>query len=408
MAVFQLLAGLVAAPICGVVIDRCRRRPLLIVADLTRALVIAAVPIAAHLGRLSFGVLWAVGALNAAATVLFNGAYSAYSVRLVGREHIVRANALLAATVSGTEIAGFAAAGWIIEWVGDVNAEWIDAASFVASALCLSAIVRPDLDIAPRRGRRLVRAWPPSLVGPRYVWRNPVLRAIVGTDALFDMAVTMQSISYLLYLVGDVGYPSGRLGTVFAVGGVMSLLGARWVDRAERKRRLGRALAISGFVRTVGMIFMPAASNTGAVSTALLVGNQVVTDPAWMLHEVATASIRQANTPDEIAGRVASTRQVLGSIGRLAGAGTAAVIGSWFGARAVLWSSAAVCLVASIGIAVSATARLKTAAPDDAPRSDDVTGSVEQSEVEPSPDPLAGELRGAAVAGLGEVKRADQ
>jgi predicted MFS family arabinose efflux permease len=362
LAVFELAAGLVAAPIAGVVIDRCRRRPLLITADLIRAIAIAAVPVIAHMGRLSFGVLWVVGAVDAAATVLFNGAYSAYSVRLVGRDHIVRANALLAATVSGSEIAGFAAAGWIVQWVGDVNAEWIDAASFAASAVCILAIVRPEIDIAPRRGRRLVRAWP-SLVGPRFVWRNAVLRSIVATDAMFDMAVTMVSTSYLIYLAGHIGFRSGTLGTIFAVGGVTSLLGARWVDRAERRHRLGRALAISGFVRTAGMALMPMAFNTGATSTALLVGNQVVTDPAWMLHEVAEASIRQANTPDAIAGRVASTRQVIGSIGRLAGAGATAYIGSRFGARAVLWSAVAVCLVASTAIAMSAAARLTTAAP---------------------------------------------
>jgi predicted MFS family arabinose efflux permease len=374
LAVVELVAGLVAAPVAGVVIDRCRRRPLLIAADLIRAMVIAVVPVMAHLGRLSFGVLWVVGAIDAAATILFNGAYSAYTVRLVGRDHIVRANALLAATVSGSEIAGFAAAGWIVGWVGEVNAEWIDAASFLASALCVLAILRPDIDIAPRRGRRLVRAWP-SFVGPRFVWSNPILRSVVATDALFDMAVTMQSISYLLYLVGRVGYRSGTLGTIFAVGGVMSLFGARWVDRAERRGRLGRALAMSGFVRTIGMVLMPTASNTGRASTALLVGNQVVTDPAWMLYEVAEASIRQANTPDEIAGRVASTRQVLGSFGRLAGAGATALIGGRYGARAVLWSSAGVCLVASVGIAMSAAARLTTAtsAGDDVEAPDQTT-----------------------------------
>jgi MFS family permease len=360
LALFEIVAGLIAAPIAGVVIDRCRRRPLLIAADFARAGALAIVPVAAHIGHLSFAVLWVVGAITAASTVLFNGAYSAYSVRLVGREHIVRANAILAVTVAGTEIAGFAASGWIVAWVGEVNAQWIDAGSFVASALCVLAIVRRDIDVAPKRGRKLVRAWP-SLVGPRFVWASPVLRSIVATDALFTMAVTMVSISYLLYLAGDLGYRSGTLGTIFAVGGVMSLVGAKWVDRSERRGGLGRALAISGFVRTVGMAFMPAAFNVSATSTALLIGNQVVTDPAWMLHEIAVASIRQAHTPDEIAGRVASTRQFLGSLGRLAGAGATALIGGYFGPRAVLWSAVGVAFVASLGLALSAAARVSGA-----------------------------------------------
>jgi predicted MFS family arabinose efflux permease len=357
LATFQIVAGLLAAPVAGVVVDRFRRRPLLICADLTRAAILASIPLIAATDHLSFGVLWVVGAVNAASTVLFNNAYLAYMVRLVGREHIVRANALLATTLSGSEIVGFAVAGWIVEWVGEVNAQWIDAASFVASAVCILAIARPDIDTAPRRGRHLIRTTP-SLAGPRFVWANPVVRAIVATNAIFDMAVTMVSVSYLLYLVDDVGYRPGTLGTIFAVGGVTSLIGAKWVDRAEQQGRLGRALAASGFMRTIGMALMPAAFNTGAVSTALLVGNQVVTDPAWMLHEIAEGSIRQASTPDDIAGRVASTRQFLGSVGRLAGAGATAVVGAAFGARAVLWSAVGMCLVASIGIACSAAARV--------------------------------------------------
>jgi predicted MFS family arabinose efflux permease len=357
LATFQIVAGLLAAPFAGVVVDRCRRRPLLIMADVARALALMAIPVLAHSGRLSFGVLWVVGAINAAASVLFNNAYLAYMVRLVGRAHVVRANAVVASTVSGAEIVGFAIAGWIVEWVGETNAQWIDAGSFIASALCVTAIVRPGIDLAPKRGRKLLRTMP-SLAGPRVVWADPVLRAIIATNAMFDMAVTMVGVSYLLYLVEDVGYRPGMLGTIFAVGGVTSLIGARWVDRAERRGQLGRALATSGFVRTVGMAFMPAAFDTSRASTALLVGNQIVTDPAWMLHEIAETSIRQANTPDDVAGRVTSTRQVVGSLGRLAGAGAAAAIGSHFGARAVLWAAVGMCLVASIGIALSAAARV--------------------------------------------------
>ncbi len=360
LATFQIVAGLVAAPFAGVLVDRFRRRPLLIAADITRALVLASLPVIDRAGWLSFGALWFVGAVNAAASVLFNSAYQAYTVRLVGRSQIVRANSLVSATVSGAEILGFAVAGWVVEWLGEVNTQWVDATSFVASALCLASIRRPGVDTAPQRGRPLV-AGRPSLVGPRVVWRNPVLRSVVATNALFDTAVTMTGVSYLLYLTGDLGYRPGTLGTIFAIGGITSLIGARIADRAEHHHRLGRVLAVSGFVRTAGMAFMPGAFDTSRTSTALLVGNQVVTDPAWMLHGIAETSIRQAHTPDEVAGRVASTRHFFGSIGRLVGAGLAAIIGQQFGPRAVLWTAVGICFMASFGLATSAAARLSAA-----------------------------------------------
>ncbi|MBA3415192.1 MAG: MFS transporter [Chloroflexia bacterium] len=52
----DLLFGLIA----GVWVDRVRRRPILIVTDLGRALLLAVIPAAAFLGMLSMPLLWLV------------------------------------------------------------------------------------------------------------------------------------------------------------------------------------------------------------------------------------------------------------------------------------------------------------------------------------------------------------
>lgn len=363
LATVQLVAAAAAAPVAGVVVDRLRRRPLLIAADLVRAAALLVVPVAAWSGWLSMVVLGCVGVVTSAGNVLFNAAYGAHLPRLVGREYLVRANATIAATVSVAEIAGFAAAGWLVQLLGAPNAQFVDAASFVASALCIVSIGVPEPARTPRGvGLRRGPSRDEVTAGFRFAAHEPVVRALLGTTYLYDASTAMIGVSYLLYLSGEVGFGDGLLGSIFAIGGVASLLGARWADRAERTSRVGRALAVAGAVRTVGVAAMPAAATTGGVGVGLLVANQVITDPAWMLQEVTETSVRQARTPDEFAGRVGSVNQLVGTVGRLSGTGAAWLVGTASGPRASLWLGCGLCGLASLILWASPVSRVRTAA----------------------------------------------
>ncbi len=90
--------------------------------------------------------------------------------------------------------------------------------------------------------------------------------------------------------------------------------------------------------------------------------NQVVTDPAWMLQEVAESSIRQARTPDELAGRVAAVGQWLGSGSRLAGTAAAGAVGAVVGPRPALWAGCAVLTAAAVTATLTPVARVRSAA----------------------------------------------
>src|SRR5512136_3192584 len=74
-----LLLGLVA----GVWVDRLRRRPILIAADLGRAALLITIPIAALMGVLSIEQLYVVAALAGILTLFFDVAYQSYLPSLV-------------------------------------------------------------------------------------------------------------------------------------------------------------------------------------------------------------------------------------------------------------------------------------------------------------------------------------
>src|SRR5260370_20773632 len=103
--------GLMLGLVAGVWVDRVRRRPLLLAADVGRAVVVGSVPAAALLGQLHIEQLYAVALASSALSVVFEVAHPAYLASLVRSEELLEANSKLEASGAVAEAAGFGAAG---------------------------------------------------------------------------------------------------------------------------------------------------------------------------------------------------------------------------------------------------------------------------------------------------------
>src|SRR5215204_7686604 len=126
-----LLIGLLA----GVLVDRHRRRPVLLGANLGRALVLALIPLASLAGALRIELLYLVAFAAGALTVFFDVAYTAYLPVLARREHLVEGNAKLEMSRSIAQIAGPGAAGGLVQMVGAPFAVAVDAISYLLAAV---------------------------------------------------------------------------------------------------------------------------------------------------------------------------------------------------------------------------------------------------------------------------------
>src|SRR5919112_3854918 len=170
----RLAFGLVA----GVWVDRLRRRPLMIVADLGRALLLASVPVAFALGVLAIPQLYVVALGVGTFSVFFGVASQAYIPALVGRERIVDANARMSAGEAVAQIAGPNVAGVLVQILTAPIAIGVDALSYLVSALSIAWIRRPEPPVASRAERRHVVA--EIREGLSAVAASPVLRALVA------------------------------------------------------------------------------------------------------------------------------------------------------------------------------------------------------------------------------------
>src|SRR5215216_6036211 len=75
LRVAELLPGFLFGLVAGAWVDRLSRKPILITTDLSRALLVAVIPLAAFLGWLRLELLYVIAALVSVLSVFFDVAY---------------------------------------------------------------------------------------------------------------------------------------------------------------------------------------------------------------------------------------------------------------------------------------------------------------------------------------------
>ncbi|HEX9370340.1 MAG TPA: MFS transporter, partial [Roseiflexaceae bacterium] len=172
-----LLIGLLA----GVWVDRLRRRPIMIAADVGRALLLLSIPLAYLLGALRIEQLYLVAALAGVLTVFFDVAYQSFLPTLVEREQIAKGNGKLAVSDSIAEIAGPPLGGTLVQLISGPATALLDALSFLFSACALARIRAVEPPPAPPAERQ--RAGRDLADGLRAIRADPLLHAMAAGSA---------------------------------------------------------------------------------------------------------------------------------------------------------------------------------------------------------------------------------
>jgi hypothetical protein len=164
-----LFVGMLA----GVLVDRVRRRPVLVVADLVSAAVFTAIGVLALTGRLTVPLLAALVFLAGTVTCAGVAAYQSYVPRLVPDLLLPAAFARLEQMGQVVGSLGPLISGSLVRFVTAPIAVLIDAATYVVSALTLWTIRTPEPAPVPP-AHRDVRA--ELREGAAWVYRHDILR----------------------------------------------------------------------------------------------------------------------------------------------------------------------------------------------------------------------------------------
>lgn len=303
-------AALVAGPAAGWLADRTRRKPLMIAADLGRAMLLALIPIAYAQDALSLSLLFTVSAMVGMLTVLFDVAYPTFVPTLVDEAQLLEANAKLALTQSVAEVTGPTLTGLLIKLVSAPIAILIDAVSFVASAISILWIghERP-VTFAP--AGEDASWWSEASAGFRFVFAHPLLRPLAFRTATVSLAWGFFATLYVYYAIEVLKMSTVALGIVITLGGIGNLVGALLARHAGTRYPLGHVLIAAAVWQGLLSLLIPLASEPGWFSILCMGASQLFGDVAHPLFNINELTLRQKAAPPALLGRVNACLQLL-------------------------------------------------------------------------------------------------
>jgi MFS family permease len=354
------LAYLVISLPAGAWIDRVRRRPVMVLSDIGRALCLAAIPVLGALNLLGMEALYIISLISGVMTVFFELAYLAFVPVLVSREHVVEANAKLETSRSAVQIVGPGLAGVLVQWLGAPLAIVVDAFSFALSAVSLMLIRMPET--APENGETRKSIVAEISEGVRVVAGHPVLRTLTLGVTLFNFFATLGNPILFLFLIDDLHLEAAQIGLIFSIAAPGTLLGALLAQRITERIGIGRAIALSLVVGPIGWLLLPLAQLPAALAIGMIALGEAILGAAVMVFNINVLSLRQSITPDRLLGRVAATQRFLVfgvlPIASLLGG----LLGGSIGLRPTLYVSVVGSIVSSLVLLLSPVVRLRTTA----------------------------------------------
>jgi MFS family permease len=355
LTVSDVIAGIAFGLIAGVWVDRLRRRPIMITADLLRAAVISSVPVVALFGGLHIAQLYVVAFIVGILTTFFDVSYQSYLPTLVEKEELVEGNSKLTASAAVAEAGSFASAGWMVQALTAPGAMLIDAATFLFSAGAIWRIKSPEPPPAPPEERESLRT--EIAEGLNAIRRDRLQVPMMLSWMAMAMSNGLVGGVIIFFVTNDLGFSPGVQGVIYGVGGVTSFLGALVADNVRRRLGAGGAMIAGLTFGALGILITASAPTVTWLAVIFLVATQIVSDPGWTVFDINLVSLRQSITPERVMGRVNSAVRFSGLVATLTGALiTAALIGP-IGARAMLFAGAAVTFSGALALFFSAVRR---------------------------------------------------
>lgn len=354
VAASQTAAFLLFGLLAGALVDRVRRRVVLVVCNLARAGTIGTVPAAWWLGNLSIGHLVAVAFAVGVLTLLHDVAGQSYLPDIVAREQLVRANSRLVMVDQVTGIAGPGVAGPLVQAVTAPFALVATSIGYLLSGVLLAGM----RDRLPRPAPRAVR---PRLrrdiaEGVRCVLGDPLLRPIVLSSTTQMLFWSVGFLMLLVLLADDLGTSPALIGVLLMIGSTGGVLASVVVNRLVAKVGDGRAMRLGitfgGLCTLMAPLVQPGWRLAFASAASFGLGFGLV------LYNVAQVSFRQRRVPGHLLGRVNATVRFFAWGARPVGSVLGGVLATVLGVRSAVLIGAVGTSLAALWLYLSPLRRL--------------------------------------------------
>ena len=328
---FAFAAGSLLAPLGGLLADRVRRLPLMIVADCVLGGLVLLL-LLVH-DRSDAWLIYAIAFAYGAIGTVFFPARAALLKTMVPEELLADANGAFTATREGLRIIAPLAGVGLYAVLGGGAVAVLDSATFAASVFFLSRMRVTEEKPAPveHNFAREVTA------GLSHVWQTLQLRQIVGAVAVALLVVGFSE-TLIFAVMAALGKPPSFFGVMAVIQGVGSIVGG--VTAAAVMRRLGdlRLVGLGMALLAVGDLCLIVPS----LGVVLLAGPVAGVGVAWAIVGFATAL--QMRTPLPIMGRVSAAADLTLSVAQTTSIGVGALLSTFVDFRILFGVMAGVVL----------------------------------------------------------------
>ncbi len=319
VGLLQTLPPLLFGPLIGVYLDRFRKKPVMIVVDLVRTLAVLLIPLLYLFDALTLERLYILVFVTAIVSTIFGPALASAVPLIAPKDRLIAANALMQSTTNIGLLVGPAVSGIGIALIGAQNVLYVDAATFLLSALCLMPIQIHET-LAPVGVRKT--GWTDGvgqdlLAGFRFVFvEQKTVLLLMLTATLYSVGVSAFVFLLPVFAKDVLAVGPIQLGWLWSSLGVGMLITSLCLasitqgDLSRRLRLISGALAVGGLC--VGALSVLQAPLAAGAMIALIGGSTAVFTPlVWaMLQEL---------TPAHLLGRVFTSFATGGMASSMAG-----------------------------------------------------------------------------------------
>jgi MFS family permease len=301
----------VAPLFAGLLVDRFRRRRLVMITDLVRAILILSIPALWFGGTLTMERLVLIALGLGIATVLFDVAFFALVPGFVTPSQLVTANSWLQVTKAVTQVAGPGLGGVIVQLVSAPVAFLCDGFSFLASAASLRMIRRADESPErPDHESGLLGAGRSLLLGFSLVWRTSLLRVVNLSSAAFNFFDGAALAVYALFLIRELQLRPLLYGAALAIGSVGGVV-CGWLLPRLAARVSVRSLMSAAVITAGGGTLMLSSAPAGNLAAFVVLVSAFLVQAGTAAYVVTNATLRQRVVPEYMLGRVFATMRVV-------------------------------------------------------------------------------------------------
>ncbi|WP_040778611.1 MFS transporter [Nocardia pneumoniae] len=294
LAAAGLAVGAVVAAPLGPWVEFRRKRPVMVMMDLTRCVALLSVPVTYALGWLTFLQLLLVSIVVAAADIAFKAASGAYLKALVQPEELLVANGRFESTMWTATALGPPVGGAAVGLFGPVTAVIANAISFLLSAIGIRAIrgtEQPPARAQVLRVDDLVEGW-------RCILTHPALRPMFFHTLLVNGLITATTPLLALLMIDRLGFATWQYGLAFGAPCVGGLAGARLSRRLVPRFGQHTVMHIAGTLRVCWPIGL-ALIGPGAGGLVLVLALQLCLVTCMGVFNPVFATYRLHRTPTD-------------------------------------------------------------------------------------------------------------